>query len=211
MRAGRGRLGALVATVALAIVLAACGISTSGSPRAISKSLVPSPPPPAATTTVPSDDIQVTIVLLNSATNAPVPVARYVPQQQDNLHTLVSDLLLGPQQGDVVHGLFSAIPVGTKLIGVSPNPAGTPGVVPSLPVTVNLSVAFSDVSGLSQVLAIEQVVFTVECDLTPATRVLFEVEGVPQDVPVLGGGLVARAVSATDYLAPGSTLSCNTS
>ena len=204
------RLSALVATLALTSVLAACGVSTSGSPRAISRSLVPSSPPPAVTTTVPSDDIQVTIVLLNAASNSTVPVARYVPQQLDNLHTVVSDLLLGPAEGDVVHGLFSAIPAGTKLIGISPDPAGTPGLEPSMPVTVNLTLDFSDVSGLSQVLAIEQVVFTVECDLTSTTRVLFEIEGVPQDVPVLGGGLVDRAVSATDYLAPGATLDCST-
>ncbi len=144
MRAGPSRLGALVATVALAIVLAACGVSTSGSPQAISKSLVPSPPPPAATDhRAERRRSQVTIVLLNAATNAPVPVARYVPQPQDNLHDhRVPTSSWVPNRARSTEASGSAIPAGTKLIGVSPNPAGTPGVEPSLPVTVNLSVDF---------------------------------------------------------------------
>jgi hypothetical protein len=40
--------------------------------------------------------------------------------------------------------------------------------------------------------------------LTPTTRVVFEVQGVPQDVPIGTGQAVSRAVDSSDY----GTLSC---
>ena len=197
----------------LSLSLGACGVSTSGSPRAISKSLVPSAA--VTTTTVSSScEIPVVIVLLDSATNAPAPVARCVPQQLDNLHTVLTDLLAGPGR-DELESKDTAIPQSTRLLAVYPNPVGTPAVVPTTPVTVNLSLEFSDVTGLSQVLAIEQVVLTVACDLSPsaptAIRVLFQIDGTPFDVPILDGGLVNRAVTAADYLPPNGTLDCSTS
>jgi hypothetical protein len=203
-------MAALCGTVALAILLCACGVPTSGA-RAI-KVQVPAPPAPASTTTPQqtSDEIPVTIVLL-SGTN-PHPVTRYSPQQLDRLATVVSDLLIGPQPGDLLSGLTTAIPSTTKLIGVSPNPSGTPGefVPASNAVTVNLSSDFLETNGPSQVFAVEQVVFTIACDLTTsvATRVAFEIEGVPQDVPIANGTSVTRPVSASDYLPAGATLSC---
>ena len=211
MRRDPGRLAALGATVALAVALCGCGVPTSGAPRAISKNQVPTPPASAPTTTTPpADDIAVTIVLLDSTTNGYHPVTRYAPQELDRLASVLTDLLVGPQPGEVLHGLTTAIPATTKLIGVSPNPAGTPGVVPSEPVTVNLSADFLEINGLSQVLAVEQVVFTVACDLTPVapptTRVFFEVDGVAQDVPIANGTSVSRPVTAADY----GPLSCTT-
>jgi hypothetical protein len=207
----RARLAALGGTLALALVLCGCGVPTSGA-RAI-KVQVPTPPTAVSTTAPlqPSDEIQVTIVLLSGT--VPHPVTRYSPQQLDRLATVLSDLLIGPQPGDIQSGLSTAIPSATKLIGVSPNPSGTPGefVPTSNAVTVNLSSDFLETIGPSQVLAVEQVVFTIACDLTTsvATRVAFEVEGVPQDVPIANGTSVAGPVSASDYLPPGATLSCS--
>ena len=207
MSIARARLGALSGTLGLAIALAACGVPTSDSPRALSQSDLPVPPAAATTTTAPpADEVAVTIVLLDSATNAPTPVLRYAPQQSDRLQTVLNDLLLGPAPGSETLHLTSAIPSSTRLIGVSPNPLGTPGVAPSGPVTVNLSADFIEINGPSQVLAVEQVVFTVACDLTPTTRVLFEVDGVPQDVPIANGTSVNRPVAAADY----GPLSCTT-
>jgi spore germination protein GerM len=209
VRPAPGRRAALGATVALAVALCACGVPTSGAPRAISKNQVPTPPAAVATTTTPpADDIAVTIVLLDSTTNDYRPVSRYAPQELDRLATVLSDLLVGPQPGEVLHGLTTAIPPTTKLIGVSPNPAGTPGVVPSAPVTVNLSADFLEINGLSQVLAVEQVVFTVDCDLSSTTRVAFEVAGSTTPVPIANGTSVIRPVTSADYLPTGGTLDC---
>jgi spore germination protein GerM len=192
------RVAPLIATIALALTLCACGVPITGA-RAISKSQVPSAPPPVPTTTQPpSDYTQVTIVLLTAANNVPHPVIRYTPQESDRLFTVLSDLLAGPSAGETLDGLTTAIPDATKLIGVSPNPLA-PAIVPSGPVTVNLSADFLDITGLDQVLAVEQVVFTVGCSLTPTTRVVFEVQGVPQDVPIGNGTSVSRAVDSSDY------------
>lgn len=204
MSTTRARLAALGGTVALALALAACGAPISGSPRAISRADLPAPPAPATTTTTPPTDyVALTIVLLDSATNAPTPVLRYAPQQSDRLATVLADLLAGPTPGIETLHLYSAIPPSTRLIGVSPNPLGTPGVAPTGPVTVNLSTDFVQINGLSQVLAVEQVVFTVACDLTPtapaSTRVSFEVDGAPKDVPVANGTSVSRPVTTADY------------
>ena len=211
MSIARARLAALGGTVVLALALAACGVPVSGSPRAISKSDLPAAPAAATTTTAPpADEVAVIIVLLDSATNAPSPVLRYAPQQSDRLQTVLTDLLLGPAPGSETLHLTSAIPSSTRLIGVSPNPLGTPGIAPSGPVTVNLSADFIAINGPSQVLAVEQVVFTVACDLTPVapptTRVFFEVDGVAQDVPIANGTSVSRPVTAADY----GPLSCTT-
>jgi spore germination protein GerM len=197
------RLAPLIATVVVALTLCACGVPTSGA-RAIAKSQVPSAPPPVPTTTQPPRDFtQLTIVLLNAANNVAHPVIRYTPQESDRLSTVLSDLLAGPSPGETLDGLTTAIPETTRLIGVSPNPLA-PAIVPSGPVTVNLSADFLDITGLDQVLAVEQVVFTIGCVLTPTTRVVFEVQGVPQDVPIGTGQAVSRAVDSSDY----GTLSC---
>jgi spore germination protein GerM len=131
-----------------------------------------------------------------------------VPQKSDDLATILTDLLDGPQPGELLKGLTTAIPSSTALVGVTPNPAGTPAVVPNVPVTINLSEEFLEVGGAEQVAAIEQMVFTVACDLAASVRVLFEVGGSLQAVPILGGGLFTGAVTASDYLATGTTLSC---
>ena len=208
MRPSGSRLVAVIATVSLALALCACGVPISGSPRAISKSKVPRPPAAGTTTTAPADYVSVTIMLLHAGTNAPAPVLRFTPQQSDRLQTALTDLMQGPESGELLDGKTTAIPPSTRLIGVSPNPVVTPGVSPGSPVIVNLSSEFATINGLDQVLAVEQVVFTVSCDLTQTTRVLFEVEGFAQSVPILNGGLVNRAVTAADYEPTGETLDC---
>ena len=209
MRARKAAAGALVGAIALAVGLCGCGVPTSGPAHAISKTHLPAPPAPVTTTTPPnSDDVEVTIVLLDAVSDTPAPVHRFVALKDDNLRTVLSDLLSGPQPGETLQGLTSAIPATTVLIGVSPNPLGTPGVAPSAPVIVNLSSDFIEVNGPDVVLAVEQVVFTVACDLTPSARILFEVEGAPRDVPIANGTSISQPVTSADYLAAGTTLDC---
>jgi Sporulation and spore germination len=195
----RVRIAMLGTALALALALGACGVPISGSPRAISRNQVPTPPPPSTTTTAGADEIPVTIVLVNATTSLAAVATRYAPQQSDHLSTALSDLLAWTPTGNE-QGLTSAIPAATRLVGVSPN--ANLGETPTTVVTVNLSLDFLAINGLSQVLAVEQVVFTVACALVPTTRVLFEVDGVAQPVPIGSGISVSRPVSATDYPSP---------
>jgi hypothetical protein len=78
-------------------------------------------------------------------------------------------------------------------------------------VTVNLSAPFGQLSGPLQVLAVEQVVFTVVAETTPATGVLFEVSGIPIDVPLSDGRQVSTPVYPWAYLAPATPVGAGTS
>ncbi|MGH9007212.1 MAG: GerMN domain-containing protein [Acidimicrobiales bacterium] len=200
----RRRLTMAVTLAALALALAACGVPTSSGAKALSQGDLP-PSPAQTPTTVPQTGlIGVPIVLLDAATNpaTAVPELRYTPQQSYRLSAPLRFLLQGPAGLEPAHGLFSAIPPTTKLIGVSPNPVVTSSGAPASLVTVNLSPDFLETSGSNQVLAAEQVVFTVACNLSLTTRVSFQVAGVPQGVPVANGTFVRSPVSAADYGSP---------
>lgn len=184
---------------ALVLALASCGVPVSSGAKALNQSDLP-PSPVQTPTTVQTGLIAVTIVLLDAATNpaTAVPERRYTPPQADRLTAPLRFLLQGPAGTDFANGRFSAIPATTKLIGVSPNPLVNSSAAPGL-VTVNLSPDFLETTGSNQVLAAEQVVFTVACNLSLTTRVSFQVAGVPQGVPVANGTFVRSPVSAADY------------
>lgn len=193
----RLRPGALAFVVALALTACACGVPTSGSPSALSKGDVPQLAPTSTTTTSPGF-LQFTVVWL-SDTNTASAQFLYNPHQSDRLNDALGALLAGPTPPKQ---FITAIPPGTRLIGVSPNPNGLPAAAPNTPVIVNLSNTFTLSSGLDEVLAVEQVVFTIACNLTPAARisVSFEVAGDPLEVPVPpSGSPVSRPVTPADY------------
>jgi spore germination protein GerM len=191
----RSRPGAVGALVALAVALCACGVPTSGAPRALSKGDVPRLPPTSTTTTSPTANLPFTVVWLDAANN-PSPQTLYAPRQSDRLANALDTLLEGPPNNQ-----FTAIPPGTHLNQVTPNPSGVTPPAPDNPVVVNVSSDFTESGGIDQVLAVEQVVFTIACNLTPATRVSvsFEVDGTPLPVPLLSGSPVARPVTPADY------------
>ncbi len=186
----RRRAPGVVAALALvALVTAGCGISTSGGPRAIAPSQIPSAPQVTPSTS-PGCAVPVTVVLLNQLANgAPTPVARCVPQK-GQLSSIVRQLLLGPTDTERLKGLASAIPPTTRLLDLSVSKLGM--------VTVDLSIDFISGSSPQQEQEVEQVVYTVSCALTPLTKVLFEVEGSPQSVPIASGATVNGPVSAAD-------------
>lgn len=186
---------AMAALGALALVACACGVPTTGSPRALGRSEVPQLAPTSTTTPPPSSDLPFTVVWLTSS-NTPAPTIRYAPEQANRL-----DNALGVLLGTPPAGFLTAIPVATRLNSVNPNPAITPTSEPSEPITVDLSNGFQETSGPDELLAIEQVVFTIACNLPqaiPHLSVSFEVGGNPLEVPV-NGSPVARPVTPADY------------
>jgi spore germination protein GerM len=192
----------VAAALTLVLTLGACGISTSGGPAAIPASQIPRVP--QTTTTNPGSGcvVPVTIVLLNQLNNAaPMSVGRCVSQHQ-TLSATVTQLLLGPTDTELLNGIISSIPPDTRLLGLSVNShLGQ--------VTVNLSVEFIAGSSSQQLQEVEQVVFTIACALSASTRIIFQVEGTQQSVPIASGATVNGPVTAADDFGFG-TFSCST-
>jgi spore germination protein GerM len=187
----RRRAVAAVLSAFFALALSACGIATSGGPRAIAPNQIPDVLQGAATTTTtPGCVVPVSVVLLDQLNNgAPVAVARCV-SQQGQLSSVVRQLLLGPTDTELLKGFSSAIPPTTRLLFLNVSKLGV--------VTVDLSIDFISGSSPQQEQEVEQVVFTIACALTPVTRVAFEVEGSPQSVPIASGATVSGPVTAAD-------------
>jgi spore germination protein GerM len=192
----RHRPSVAAALTLLVLIGCACGVPTQGSPRSLGKGDVPKLPPTSTTTSRPSANLPFTVVWLNGS-NDPSPQVFYAASQADRLSNALDTLLNGPTGSQ----FFTAIPSSTTLHSVTPNPVDIPTAAPNEPIVVNLSDEFIESSGLDEVLAVEQVVFTIACNLTPATHVSisFEVEGAPLQVPVLSGSPVSRPVTPADY------------
>jgi spore germination protein GerM len=195
VRRARRALAPLCA-IGLALVVAACGVPVSGSPRALSDRDLP-PPQAASPPTTAADEVPLTIVLI-SPSGTYTPALRAALPQQDKLSTALTDLLGGPLGKEIPAGITSAIPSTTTLLGVTPNPSA--GTVPAGPVTVDLSEDFLGATGTSQILATGQVVLTISCYLGPQIPVRFEIESSPQPVPIGTGADVSQPVTAADYL-----------
>jgi len=195
----RTRTG-LTALVALGgLALGACGVPIGGTPTVIANRLVNpgalAPPP----TTLP-EGTSVYIYLID-ASGTPTPFVRQVPPAQcTNLETLLQRLVAGPDSKEQGDGFFSAIPGGTEVLSVTPRSVPTKPLTG--PITVDFNQSFGEVAGAEQVLAVEQIVYTVN-QLDAGAPLLFEIEGQPTEVPVATGAQVARAVSSLDY--PGVT------
>ncbi len=185
----------LLAGTALAAVaaLSGCGIPTQSSPQALPRDQVPgnllSPTVPsvATTTTVPSAFVPVHIFLLGSA-NASVSVVRNVTVPA-SMFAVMNALVAGPTTSERASGITSAMGADVRVL--SANVQG--GVA-----TVDFNLAFGLISGIAQIEAVSQVVFTAT-DQTGVTSVAFEIVGSPADVPTANGVEVPGPVSASDY------------
>ena len=196
MRAPRLRSGLLAMVVLGALALAGCGVPIGGAPTVIANNqLNPSAlaPPP---TTQPQGTQ--TFIYLVAASGVPTPEVRIVPPQMcTNYQELLTRLVEGPDPEELCDGVYSAIPSGTEVLSVTPHNVGVrPG---STPITVDFNDSFGDVAGTEQVLAIEQIVHTVDVLAGVGASVLFEIDGQPIEVPVLSGAEVSRPVSSSDY------------
>ena len=112
--------------------------------------------------------------------------------------------MAGPTQGEILRGLNTAIPPGTRVLSAELHD----GVA-----TVNLSASFGQTSGVAQVQAVSQVVFTVTAAATTDTGVAFEVDGRPIEVPIGSGQQVPGPVYLYAYVPappPASTTTTTT-
>jgi spore germination protein GerM len=190
-----GRLG--LAVLAVVLATAACGIPTTGGPTAIAKGDVPfnllSPASPTtATSTVPQEAEVPALIFLAASTGTVAPVSRYITVNTTlnvTLTELLGALLLGPTPEESATGLQSFLS-GAKT-RVTAKVAG--GIA-----TVDFTANPIQVVGASQTLAIAQVVFTATAQ-PGVTGVVFQIAGVPLDVPIASGATVPGPVDRTSY------------
>jgi spore germination protein GerM len=188
-----GRL-LLLALVALALGATACGVPVNAAPQSLPKNQVPfhllSPVPPATpSTTQPAAVlVPVKIYLVSgsgvSSTNRDVA---YPAPLSAVLHALIA----GPTGTESAQGLSTAIPSDTRVLSA---------VVAGGLVTVDFSSDFGEVSGSAQVLAVEQVVFTLCAELSATTGVVFEIDDQPIEVPIANGSQVPGPVYLLDFI-----------
>jgi spore germination protein GerM len=175
---------------------AGCALPTQGSPSAIPASRVPfhllDPHPPTTTTTQPkpSPPVSTKVYFLNAnANNALTPANRLVnaPAQ---LPAILTVLVSGPSSVEEASGLTTAIPSDVVVLSAAQS---SPNVV-----TVNFNTAFEQISGTATEQAVAQVVATVVDNTSPATGVVFEIDGTHINVPVANGSDVPGPVYLLD-------------
>ena len=127
--------------------------------------------------------------MAESGTPTPVPVL-VPPDQCTSYQALLTRLVQGPNQDQETDGFFSAIPGGTVVLAVTPRTVGDKP--PSGPIVVDFNNSFGEVAGTEQVLAVEQIVHTIDV-LDAGAEVLFEIDGQPIEVPLQNGAQVPRA------------------
>lgn len=190
------RLATLAGVVALAccgLVLAACGIPTEATARALSNvpSKVNEPLPVTSTTAVPSQAGDVALTVFFISTDAYVVAEPRYVKPPASVATAIETLLAGPTTHELyTEGLTSALASDIKLLHTYR--VGTVA-------TVNFTTHFGSLSGNQEVLGVAQVVFTVAEALQPSIGVLFEINGAPIPVPVASGGLTSSPVHQSDY------------
>ena len=190
-----GRRG--LAVLALVVATAACGIPTNGGPTAIAKSNVPSnllspASPTTSSSTVPPDVAVPGLIFLAASTGTVAPVSRFITVNTTlnaTLTELLAALLVGPTPTESAAGLESFLS-GEKT-KVTAKVAG--GVA-----TVDFTANPIPLVGATQTLAIAQVVFTVTAQ-PGVTGVVFQIAGVPLDVPTASGATVSGPVDRTSY------------
>ena len=183
------------AAVALAVVLAGCGVPTGGEPSAIAPSDVPyglaEPSPTTAPSAAPDPVADTSRVHWISAADMLVPRTREVTgsTRRERLASLLGQLAAGPSTEERDEQLDSALPPEVRL-RVTALEDGT---------------ATIDVDALGQVPAVSatrravaQVVLTATS--VPGVRaVLLELAGEPIEAPLPSGELTARPLTAQDY------------
>jgi hypothetical protein len=200
----RSRVVPILAVLAVACLLTACGLPTSSTPVAVPKGEVPyglldgptSTPTPTSTPGVPS--VGATIYLADAQQRL-VPVDVQVPTGP--LETLVQNLLnrltVGPSDRERGRGLVTDLGPGSTL--VLRNLAGGTA-------TVELQSSSQDPSPIKQPAAVGQIVLTA-CSVVGVDRVVFVREGTAVPVPApTGGNLTPDQLTSSSYaslLAPG--------
>lgn len=185
MKAGRTAL--LVLAV---MVLGACGVRAQDGPERLDESVGVVLPDAGAPR---SDAARTAVEVYFVRSDLLVGVAR--PVDSADVPTAVGTLLEGPTEEEAAAGLRTAVPVGTRLRGVTVE-AGT--------ARIDLTEPFAEVSGENQVPAVAQLVFTVT-GVVGVERVTVAVEGEVIDVPRSDGTLTSGPLTRLDFTAVAPT------
>lgn len=179
----------------IALLAAACGISTDGEPRDISGDRQEQLAEVGRTNNeTPAGGSRIFLV---DASSAQLPVVRAVARDvRSEPQALITSLLQGPTVSERAQRLRTAIPAGTTLLGVRYEGRGL--------VIVDLSANILDASGDSLVAAVSQIVYTLG-ELESVAGVRLDVEGEPRQWPTGDGTLTGAPL--TVYLYPGRAAS----
>lgn len=172
--------GAIVTLLVPVLVLTSCGISMDPRPRSMEMAVS------TTTTTEPTEIGDQTVILYYSLEESIVPVPANVPD--DQISTLIRQLLKPPPKDDTDSQLRSAIPSGTRL-----RSATRRGTV----LVVDLSEDFGNVVGASRQKAIAQIVMSAT-QLDSIREVRFRIDGEDIQIPSPTRGDV-DTVSACDF------------
>lgn len=169
--------------LALAVLVAACGIPVDASPETITVDLGDLGEIEEATG---ARLAAVSLYLVRD--DRLVHVTRDLPSPAQ-LFDVLDSLVSGETDPEDRAGLRTSIPIGTDLRGVSQDD----GVA-----RIDLSSDFAAVGGRQELQAVAQVVLTAT-GIDGVDAVVFELEGTPTDVPTPSGALADHPVTAADY------------
>lgn len=175
-----GLLGLLVTT--------GCGVSTQVTPEHVDLSVVGASHQPRRGDKAGLDESRRAIYL--TADRRLVRLVRSV-SAYSGVEGSLEELSAGPTAAEADRGVRSALPPGS---------AALTALISDGVARVRLPASYGEVQGRSQVLAIAQIVYTLT-SIDGITRVEFEIDGRPIDVPVDRGQLRDRPVSRADYAA----------
>ncbi|SDF57505.1 Sporulation and spore germination [Blastococcus fimeti] len=189
--------GRRVAALALALVLAGCGVPTGGTPSTIAAEDVPyglaSPSPSPTPTAAPEASTVTSRVHWIGVGEAVVPRLREVSgtTRRERLASLLEQLAAGPTPAELDEELSTALPPKIQLV-VTGFEDGT--------ATIDLEVQTQELSGVSGRRAVAQIVLTAT-SVPGVQAVLLELSGEPIEAPLPAGALTAGPLTARDYAA----------
>lgn len=176
----RFAVGPATAVTLAALVLSSCGISMDSTPRGMELAV-------STTTTIENNEVgDQTVILYYGLEESIVPVPAQVPD--DQVSTLLRQLLKPPPKDDTDSQLRSSIPSGTRLRSATQR-----GTV----LVVDLSEDFGNVVGASRQKAIAQIVMSAT-QLDSIREVRFRIDGEDIQIPSPTRGDV-DTVSACDF------------
>lgn len=182
----------IAAGVVLLVVLAGCGVTTSGQASTAGPDRVPydllAAPVETTTTTLPElagRTVQVWLV----ADDRVVPVPREVATPV-SIDRLLGALVEGPTASEAALGVRSAVPGSEVLLDAS---------VDDGLATIDLASEFADARSREQLFALAQLVYTAT-SLPEVYAVAFELDGIAVDVPSADGSISDGPVTRFDYL-----------
>lgn len=188
--------GRRAVVLALALVLAGCGVPTGGAPATIPAEDVPfglALPSPSPTPTAAPEASTVTArVHWIGAADAVVPRVREVSgtTRRERLASLLAQLVAGPTQAELDEELSSALPPTIQLVVTDFEDDGT--------ATIDLVARPQELSGVSGRRAVAQIVLTAT-SVPGVHAVLLELSGESIEAPLPAGALTAGPLTAQDY------------